>query len=156
MVWRTRILVGHQMTYTTALMVGFKRYLHWLVSVNQVDDLHLQVTQVSRFLCHKDAASVFETLQRQDGIDQDNVAPISVQQFQFDCYRHLRLKARRILLDICAYFIIIVTTELSSLHCLSFTTATVRFLVVSLTLLSSVFSQMTLACTFQTKRNYNK
>jgi hypothetical protein len=29
MVRRTRILVGHQMTYTAVLMIGFKLHLHW-------------------------------------------------------------------------------------------------------------------------------
>jgi hypothetical protein len=55
-------LVQYRVSFSTALFSHLQlSYLHWLVSVQSVSDLYLQVSHALHFLSHGDAALVLET-----------------------------------------------------------------------------------------------
>jgi hypothetical protein len=55
MVWRTGILGGHQMTYTTVLMLVFKLYLHWSQVNCPLCIMYLYYSSIALSRCRIDA-----------------------------------------------------------------------------------------------------
>jgi hypothetical protein len=80
------------MSFSTARVPSLHlRHLHWLVSVQSVDDLHYSRVLQVLLLSHGDAAPIVETLQ----VYQHNFAYIPQQRYKLNYCRHRRLRACR-------------------------------------------------------------